>query len=718
MALPNLPIYVASWETIATVNTTRPALVKVDVPVGSGSAIYASPFPNEADAIAFTNMIVAPVDIYDAAGNLMNGVTTGYGYYDLPAAGTYYVHINDTSAAGSFALMIANHLSFGDAGALTKTVATSYVAPNPVQEAIDAWWAISPLYKPATYTVIPLDDAGSTILLEADRKAVVYTYTPTSYEQVSFRITEATTSFNLVTAVYSSDGNRINGNVGVVNGENTLRYPVEAGKTYYFMTLAAGANAQGTHQLLVVKHLFSAVTPVQFGNTAANLVANETDRFTFTSTQRGVTTVSIEGLSGVTLFADAGGRNIISTTGTLTFISNANENVSLEVFSSTDLNTVGNYTLSVTEAAAPPISDLAGFTAFNYLGDLTRTGVLTEGAQTITCDGGNNISAYTMHVTTGGSLSAATTIDGLDTRLYLYDSNGNKISDHDDIDYDAGLVGSLLETQVTAGTYYLFARSYADTPAETFLTIAGVTLSPTPPVATPTRSNVKFSQKSIKGLPEALAALASAVTNQGSTGAQALTDAIAQEVADRNAAISGAIAQEVTDRNSAISTAVQGVLGSAPEAFDTLKEIADYIAVNPSATVADAINAAIAAANAATTALTAAVDAEKAYSDWKSSQALRLKGDVITLTGTLTDSKAVVTTTHPVEMVLNYGFARLTNIVLGEVYDLPVTVAAGVASIDFAGYETEAADLTQFTGVIQYVYKVDATTERASFAAL
>jgi hypothetical protein len=241
---------------------------------------------------------------------------------------------------------------------------------------------------------------------------------------------------------------------------------------------------------------------------------------------------------------------------------------------------------------------------------------------------------------------------------------------------------------------------------------------PSSTTSTPARSNVKFSQKSIKGLPEALAALASAVTTQGSAGTQALTNAIAQEVADRNAAINGAIAQEVTDRNSAISTAVQGVLGTAPEAFDTLKEIADYIAVNPSATVADAINSAIASAKLAVTNLTTAVDAEKAYSDWKSAQALRLKGDVITLTGTLTDSKAVVTTTRAVEMVLNYGYARLTNIVTAETYDLPVTVAAGVASVDFAGYEAEATDLTQFTGVIQYAYKVDATTERAAFAAV
>jgi hypothetical protein len=227
-------------------------------------------------------------------------------------------------------------------------------------------------------------------------------------------------------------------------------------------------------------------------------------------------------------------------------------------------------------------------------------------------------------------------------------------------------------------------------------------LSPTP---TPTRSNIKFSQRSIKGLPEALAALSLAVSTQGTNSSQALTDAIASEVAARNGAITNAIATEVANRDAAINAAVQGVLGSAPEALDTLKEIADYIAVNPSANVADAINAAIAAANQAVTDLTAAVDAEKVFSDWKESRAIRIHEEDIVLAEIDTDGFAAATTTYPALTVLNYGDARYIDLLTGVYYDLAVTKTSdfSIHKIDFNGLQDEVGAVAGKTVRIQYV---------------
>jgi hypothetical protein len=228
-------------------------------------------------------------------------------------------------------------------------------------------------------------------------------------------------------------------------------------------------------------------------------------------------------------------------------------------------------------------------------------------------------------------------------------------------------------------------------------------------------SQIKFSQKSIQGLPEALAALNLAVTNAGTTGANALVDAINAEVTNRDGAISSAISTEVTNRNTAIDTAIQNVLGAAPAALDTLKEIADYISVNPNATVADAINAAITAANQAVTDLTAAVDAEKQnidmfitniasirpYSDniWGNNFELTAPVDGVARISMLDVNNDPITSNYPI-MVLNHGTARLL-LPSGVSYEVPVYLDSLAFGID-EGLLSEITDLTGSFLSIQY----------------
>jgi hypothetical protein len=208
-------------------------------------------------------------------------------------------------------------------------------------------------------------------------------------------------------------------------------------------------------------------------------------------------------------------------------------------------------------------------------------------------------------------------------------------------------------------------------------------------------SQIKFSQKSIQGLPEALAALLAQLNAQGSAGSTALTAAINAEVAARTAAdtaisnvldvVNGASTVEGSFRK-----AIADVIGSAPEALNTLKEIADYIAVNPNANVADAINAAITAAQQAVADLTAVVQNEKDFADWQAENDYRMTvsaqdfcaaigglrthaaglrpygaGDYVTNYVILENSQGINDSN-----VLNFGTTRFTR--LGVSYDLPV----------------------------------------------
>jgi len=77
-------------------------------------------------------------------------------------------------------------------------------------------------------------------------------------------------------------------------------------------------------------------------------------------------------------------------------------------------------------------------------------------------------------------------------------------------------------------------------------------------------------------------AIATAKSEAISTAAADATSKVAAEATARDTAIAGAISTEVTNRNSAITTAVAGVVAAAPEALDTLKELADALTADES----------------------------------------------------------------------------------------------------------------------------------------
>jgi hypothetical protein len=207
-------------------------------------------------------------------------------------------------------------------------------------------------------------------------------------------------------------------------------------------------------------------------------------------------------------------------------------------------------------------------------------------------------------------------------------------------------------------------------------------------------SQIKFSQKSIQGLPEALTALVIAAAAQGTSGATALVDAINTEVTARNTAISTAITTEVAARNTAIDTAIQTVLGAAPDALNTLKEIADYITVNPNATVADAINAAIAAAQQAVTDLTAVVSEDRAYFDYQVQNMMQIKDLELDVSALDANGKSAFTTPYLVDFFSNFNSARFTHPTTGVKYDVEIAYnnVTGEGTLDFAGLETEVSD--------------------------
>jgi hypothetical protein len=237
-------------------------------------------------------------------------------------------------------------------------------------------------------------------------------------------------------------------------------------------------------------------------------------------------------------------------------------------------------------------------------------------------------------------------------------------------------------------------------------------------------SQIKFSQKSIQGLPEALAALLAQLNTQGAAGSTALTTAINAEVAARTAAdteISNALAivNGASNVEGSFRKAIADVIGSAPEALNTLKEIADYISVNPSANVADAINAAIASANQSVTDLTAAFNAEKTYLDNIVSGLPQIYTDSAVainnsnLSGTDVIIPANYFSAPPME-ILNFGTVRVTSADLSLIIDIPATVLGFDNSIKFsiAGYETEIGDLDAATFAINYVTWVDGASLR------
>lgn len=148
-----------------------------------------------------------------------------------------------------------------------------------------------------------------------------------------------------------------------------------------------------------------------------------------------------------------------------------------------------DHTVSSLDTGVTIASNLPVFTKLALSRPLLNSSTASLGASTINLTS-TGAQVYRLPITQSGTLSAATTVDGLDTILKLYDSNGVLVAESDDVDWAGGLVGSLVEVPVTTGTYYLFATSYTAEATDTILTISGVTFTTpvTPPTpVTPTR---------------------------------------------------------------------------------------------------------------------------------------------------------------------------------------------------------------------------------------
>jgi ABC-type transporter Mla subunit MlaD len=228
-------------------------------------------------------------------------------------------------------------------------------------------------------------------------------------------------------------------------------------------------------------------------------------------------------------------------------------------------------------------------------------------------------------------------------------------------------------------------------------------------------AQIQYSQSSIAGLKEALAALQAQAAAVGTGSTAALAEAINAEVTARTNAINAAVSPVstlVATINGDSTTVgsfrkeIADLIGAAPEALNTLKEIADYIAVNPNASVADAINAAIASVNASVATLAATVTANK------DQVSALLNGGVVTGTTIetilVTSDVEPLNLAHPVMVVLNQGTVQHVT-AEGVTYDLRVTNGEGAIFIDaLDGYlATEIGTLVDKTVTIQYTHFLD-----------
>lgn len=228
-------------------------------------------------------------------------------------------------------------------------------------------------------------------------------------------------------------------------------------------------------------------------------------------------------------------------------------------------------------------------------------------------------------------------------------------------------------------------------------------------------AQIQYSQSSIAGLKEALAALQAQAAAVGTGSTAALAEAINTEIAARTAAINAAVTPVstlVATINGDSTTVgsfrkeIADLIGAAPESLNTLKEIADYIAVNPNASVADAINAAIASVNASVATLAATVTANK-------EQVSALFNNA-TLTGTVTETVVITSDSEPLVLmsnpweVLNQETVRHVT-TEGVTYDLPVINGEGGVWIQpLDGYlATEIGTLVNKEVTIQYTYLLD-----------
>lgn len=228
-------------------------------------------------------------------------------------------------------------------------------------------------------------------------------------------------------------------------------------------------------------------------------------------------------------------------------------------------------------------------------------------------------------------------------------------------------------------------------------------------------AQIQYSQSSIAGLKEALAALQAQAAAVGTGSTAALAEAINAEITARTNAINAAVSPVstlVATINGDSTTVgsfrkeIADLIGAAPEALNTLKEIADYIAVNPNASVADAINAAIASVNATVANLAATVTANK------DQVSALLSGGVVT--GTTVETVLVTSDVeplnlaHPVMVVLNQGTVQHVT-AEGVTYDLRVSNGEGAIFIDtLDGYlATEIGTLVGKTVTIEYTHFLD-----------
>jgi ABC-type transporter Mla subunit MlaD len=238
-------------------------------------------------------------------------------------------------------------------------------------------------------------------------------------------------------------------------------------------------------------------------------------------------------------------------------------------------------------------------------------------------------------------------------------------------------------------------------------------------------AQIQYSQSSIAGLKEALAALQAQAAAVGTGSTAALAEAINAEVTARANAINAAvspISTLVTTINGDSTTVgsfrkeIADLIGAAPEALNTLKEIADYIAVNPNASVADAINAAIASVNAAVAAIEHTRSLDAAYLDNLVSNYIeKTEEETVTITVDMLDSAGNV------GVMLNFGIYHILNnstvrhvTAEGVTYDLEASNGEGGLVIPaLTGYLIpEIGTLVGKTVTVQYTHLGDATSVR------
>jgi hypothetical protein len=720
MALPNLPLYAGVFNGYNTVPAAASLLLRVETNTQFGSPQPSGEIASAINLMSYDTLQAAAAGwsqrnqsvtyrILDVNGNVLD--TSGYldVFTQDPSfpdgtwnrnPGTYFIEVTNPNPSAPLVVEVANHGSVGDSSVLfthTAQVLSSptAVVPLTIQQAIatNSWLASKNLAIQEN-GAIGFDNAAP-LNLTANTLSV-FTLSLEADTAVVFKQSRAG---NLSVFAYSASEGLVSleGFSATIQQDNLVSSSLLPADDYYIFAADLGSDQSavtGTETLTISA---TTITTVPTGTSGQSFPVDFTTGekvkvFKFASGQ-------VE--SGISLTSTDSANLFIS------WLPPTIPQASVQyAFVYDSYNTVASTTM-VASNGALTLANMPVLVAAHM-----RDAVIESTVEYATNDSVKNLDllngkavVFKLHPQASESITITSSGVGYDTMFAVYNDESIKIAFNDDYNDD---YNSQVTFDVITGRTYTFvvAAPWGDI-AGGDIVITGNTspFATSAPTPAPSRSNIKFSQRSIKGLPEALAALSLAVSTQGTNSSQALTDAIASEVAARNGAITNAIATEVANRDAAINAAVQGVLGSAPEALDTLKEIADYIAVNPSANVADAINAAIAAANQAVANLTDALNAEKEFSDWKEKRADRIREEDIVLSEIGADGFAAATTTYPALTVLNYGDARYIDLLTGVYYDLAVikTSNFSVHKIDFNGLQDEVGAVAGKTVRIQYV---------------